>query len=131
MEIIPFRSIGSINFGDSKHVARQRFHSVPTEFQKDVDEESTDAYDDYGLHLYYDCHQRVEFVEAFSPADPIFRNVKFIGRKLNEVVSDLSRLGFSSESSEMGCMMPEAGLAVIAPTGIVEGVSVFREGYFD
>ena len=130
MEIVPFRSFGSIQFGERKHIVRQRFQSLPTEFQKDANEESTDAYDDYGLHLYYDCHQRVEFVEAFAPADPTLRHVNFIGRTLDEVVSDLLRIGFSSETSEMGCMVHEAGLAVIAPMGFVEGVSVFRKGYF-
>lgn len=130
MEIVPFRSIGSIQFGESKHIVRQRLQSLPSEFQKDVNEESTDTYDDCGVHLYYDCQQRIEFVEAFAPADPTLINVIFIGSTLDEVVSDLLRIGFSSETSEMGCMVHEAGLAVITPMGFVEGVSVFRNGYF-
>src|SRR5262245_58298124 len=69
MEIIPFQSIGTLSFGDSRKVARAKLASTFSTFQKGDGPTETDAFDDLGLHLYYDEEGRLEFVEAFDPAE--------------------------------------------------------------
>ena len=54
MEIVPFKSVGPLEFGDSRQVSREKLGSTFTTFRKDVGENETDSFDDLALHLYYD-----------------------------------------------------------------------------
>jgi|SRR5579864_1340719 len=131
MEISSFESVGSLRFGDLRQDIRKRLVGNYVTFKKDVGENDTDAYNELGLHLYYNKQDRLEFVEIFEPAQPQFRGILFIGRDVSDVSNDLKKLGFSTESDEVGLNCPEAGIGLTASDGIIEGVAVFRKGYYD
>src|SRR5437899_12990923 len=80
MEIRPFEGLGDVRFGmrrgDARALLGQEFRS----FKKTpLADRLTDAYTQFGLHLYYDGQDRLEFVEAFQPCVPIFRGVELLG----------------------------------------------------
>jgi hypothetical protein len=56
---------------------------------------STDAYAELGLHLYYDAADRLEFIEAFKPSEPRFQSVKLLGPR-EAVVQRLLEAGVQS-----------------------------------
>lgn len=130
MEITPFRSIGSLAFGDSPENAREKLASPFSRLKKGEPNEA-DAFDALNLHLYYDDKNHLEFVEAFGSADVTFRGVVFLGRDLATVIDDLRALGFSpTEADGYGVKFGSAGIALTAPSGIVEGVGAHRKNYY-
>ena len=131
MEVIPFISIGLLTFGDSRQVAREKLASRFSTFAKVAGTNESDAFDHLGLHLYYDKTGRLEFVEAFAPANVVFRGVTFLGRDLESVTSDMKALGFNPTETDVGVDFQDAGIALTAPSGVVEGAAAHRKGYYD
>lgn len=131
MEIVPFVSMGALTFGDSRRMSRAKLDSSYSTFEKLVGENETDSFDDLGLHLYYSDTDHLEFVEAFPPAQIRFRGVVFLGRELDSVISDLATLGFEHTETDVGVRFEAAGIALTAPSGVVEGVAAHRKGYYD
>jgi hypothetical protein len=131
MEIVPFTSVGGLCFGTTRHRSRERLGGGSQSFRKVVGATETDAYDALGLHLYFDDEERLEFVEAFEPASPSFRGILLLGRDRGEVAEELTAMGYDLTQDAYGLRCDGAGFALTAPDGIVEGVGVFREGYYD
>lgn len=130
MEIVPFRSIGPLSFGDPRDVARTKFASMFSTFEKVAGATETDSFDDLGLHLYYDDEGRLEFVEAFDPAEVVFRGISFLGRELTAVTRAMQALGFAATPTDVGVRFDQAGIALTASAGDVEGVAAHRRGYY-
>lgn len=131
MEIVPFSSIGALTFGDTREDARAKLGADYSMFAKDGGANETDAFDDSGLHLYYDDAGKLEFVEAFEPAEIVFREIHFLGRDIASVVRDMNAAGFAENYSDVGVKFPEAGIAIFAPSEIIEGVAAHRKGYYE
>jgi hypothetical protein len=131
MEIVPFVAIGELRFGETRQAIRQRLGGNSQSFSKSEGENETDAYDELGLHLYFDNEDRLEFVEAFEPAIPTFQGFVLLGRDLDEVEIELSAIGYGSVRDDVGLKFDGAGIALFAPARVVEGIAVFRRGYYD
>jgi len=131
MEVIPFCSVGVLSFGDERQIVRQNLASNFSTFKKVYGEAETDSFDTLGLHLYYDDAGRLEFVEAFAPAEVTFRGVRFIGRDVETVIAEMKAIGFESTDADVGVDFPDAGLALTATEGVLEGIAAHRKGYYD
>lgn len=131
MEIIPYKSLGILSIGDTKQVARSKLRGSFIEFRKYPYDKDADAFNEEGLHLFYDSEGRLEFVEAFPPANVTYKGIQFLDRANDDVISDMQFLGITGMMDEDGCIFPEAGIASYAPRGIIESVSIYRKGYFD
>ena len=131
MEIGPFSSMGVLSFGDTRQIARSKLASVFSTFRKDTGENETDSFDGLGIHLYYDNEGKLEFIEAFPPADVSFRGIRFLGRDIGSVVTDMEAIGFVATNADIGVDFGDAGIALTSPTGMVEGVAAHRKGYYD
>lgn len=131
MEIVPFTTMGVLAFGDSRAVAREKLGSDFSTFEKVVGAGETDSFDDLGMHLYYSDTGQLEFVEAFDPAEVVFRGVGFLGSDLNSVIPSMGLLGFTPTEDDIGVKFESAGIALTAPAGVVEGVAAYRKGYYD
>jgi len=87
LEIRPFEGLGDLRFGMSRRDVRALLGQEFRSFKKTPLADSlTDAYAQYGLHLYYDGQDRLELVEAFRPCVPIFQGVELLGPR--KVVPD-------------------------------------------
>ena len=131
MKIIPFTSIGLLKFGDSRQDARGKFASRFSTFAKFSEENPIDLVADDAIHLHYSDAGLLEFVEAFDPAEVTFQDIAFLGRDLEAVISDMMSIGFSPTRSDVGVEFEGAGIALYAPSGVVEAVAAHREGYDD
>lgn len=129
MEIIPFRSMGELVLGETREVCRSKIQSPFQTFLKCSDSKTeTDAFDNVGLHLYYDESYCLEFIEAFKPTDITFRGVRFLGRWKPCVIRDMKRLGFSPVGD---LHFLEAGIALTVEwRWPIEAVAVYRNGYY-
>ena len=118
-------------FGDVRKDARDKLNAKFSTFEKVAGENETDAFDDIGLHLYYDDDGQLEFVEGFEPVDITFRGIRFLNRDVTSVVQDMNAIGFNQTRSNDAVKFPDVGIALYAPSGIVEGVAAHRKGYYD
>lgn len=132
MDIVPFTSVGILKFGDSRQEAREKLDSNFTTFRKHSSEIETDAFENLHIHLYYDQERRLEFVEAFAPAEVTLHGITFLGRNLGDVILDMKSLGFiPTESDDTSAEFEGAGIALTAPSGVVETVAAHRKGYYE
>lgn len=131
MEIVPFKSIGPLSFGASRADCHGKLRASFTVFRKVASADQTDAFDELGLHLYYDSDGNLEFVEGFAPAAVSFQGVSFLGRDLAEIVEDIGRLGHSSNDPGDGVAFTDLGIALTDEDGVVTGVAAHRKGYYD
>jgi len=131
MEIVPFESVGELLFGTSRESVRRLLGGECTPFRKHADASEIEVCETRGLHLYFDDDDKLEFVEGFEPAEITFQGIEFLGRALATVIADMRSLGFASLPADVGVDFPTAGIALTAPTGVVEGVAAHRKGYYD
>src|SRR6266480_1366133 len=129
LEIRPFEGLGDLRFGMSRRDVRTLLGQEFRSFKKTPLADSlTDAYTQFGLHLYYDGQDRLELVEAFQPCVPIFRGVELLGpRKV--VLEGLREAGVGSPRRDAdGELFHDLGFGLYSPGDMVEGVSVYRKG---
>ncbi len=132
MEIHSFQGLGVLRFGQSREMVREILGGVYRSFTKALGSTNeTDASDELGLHLFYDDSDRLEFIEGFGSAILSFQGIEFLGRDLAEIENRLEALGYTVERSDAGLQSDTAGISIYAPGGVVEAVSVFRQGYYD
>jgi hypothetical protein len=129
--IISFQSVGPISFGQSRSSVRSRLGEEFKSFRKAGGENETDAYDGLGIHLYYDDEDCLEFAELFAPAVVEFQDIRLIGRSIEELTSDMRMLGYEGVPDQAGYSYDEVGLGLTVNRGRVEGVAVFKNGYYD
>ena len=126
----PFESLGPLRLGASRGEVREALSEAPHEFVKGAGPDVAEAYEEAGLHAYYDSAGRLDFIEAFQPCSPVFAGVELLGPDVSFVVARLRELGLvEREDGEGGIWFEDQGFALYAPSEASEGVSVFGRGY--
>jgi hypothetical protein len=79
MQIIPFKSVGDLNFTDNRQTLRDK---VGGEYQSGSDEfegikEYYDFFPEWDMLIYFDASDRVNAFEFFSP-EPEFRDIDIL-----------------------------------------------------
>jgi hypothetical protein len=136
--IRPHEGIGPIRFGMDSNAVRNILGGTVRSFRKTADAKApTDAFDEYGMHVYYDDAGRCEAVEVASPGTPILHGQPLIGRPFEELRHMLEQIDPKAEVDDAGLTAPSLGIGVFAPFASdspgepVEGVIVFKEGYYN
>lgn len=130
-KIKPFVGVGTLVFGQQRDSVRdilgEKYHS----FKKTVDENETDAYAALGLHLYYDNDNCLQYIEAFQPADIEFSGISLLARPIAKVFIELQECGCDGAEDDIGVVYASLGFGLVVSDGVVDGVGVFRKGYYD
>ena len=130
-DIRPFVGIGELKFGETREALRERLGATVKPFLKCKTGPLVDAYDSFGLHLYFDSQDRLEFIETFVPAMTTFAEIHLLGLEVEEANRLLSEIGCSGEPIDVGYQYDNEGFCLYAPLSIVLAVSAFRRGYYD
>jgi hypothetical protein len=131
-EIIPYSGVGSLRFGLSRSEARSLLEGTPSTFRQGPYAISdTDAYEELGLHLYYDSDDLLRCIMAFGAGPIHYESIMLLKRPLEEVVEDLARLGLSPRYDDEGYWFHDVGFVVYSPESTVEAVTVYRRGYYE
>ena len=135
-EIIPYAGIGPLRFGATRAEVREVL-AVPVEaFQKTPTSDAlTDAFDDLGIHVYYDSADRCEAVElGGAHAAPSFEQRLLLRMRREEARSWLAERDPELRVSLTDLTSPIYGFALHtesdAPDARVKSVFVFRRGYY-
>lgn len=134
-DIMPYRRVGPISFGMTRTEVRETLAEIPETFIRDPDDPSpADAFQDLGIHIFYDAEDRCAAVE-FWRAQPTFRGHALLYERLTQVVSWLQKMDPRLAQNILGASSPKFGFALYtdgaakSDTATINGVLVFRRGY--
>nr|WP_320010898.1 hypothetical protein [uncultured Desulfobulbus sp.] len=130
--IVTFIGLGDIRFGMNRSDLREIFQNKYKTFSRDRNEDQEiDSYDIFGLQLNFDDQDKLEFIEAFYPSNPMYDGITFIGRQANSIQQEMSNKGFKTIQDDVGYDFPDLGFGVYVREGTIEAVSIYRRGYYD
>lgn len=131
-KIHAYVGVGQVEFGITRTQARSRIDGAPTTFRKGpFATNDTDAYDDLGLHVYYDSEDYVRCIMAFGSGPVHYSKIALLGRPLEEVFHDLAGIGLTPRYDDEGYWFDDAGFVLYAPDDVVKAVTVYRRGYYE
>ncbi len=131
MNIIPFKKVGMLEFGMEREKIRKFLGPNYVTFKKSLWElNTTDDYSELGLHLYYTEDDKLEFIEMFPPAQPIFNEVNLFEVAMKEAVNLLLRFDNNPEIDKSSYIFHKVGIAFYIQSSTIEAVSAFSEDYY-
>lgn len=137
LDLRSYDGLGAIRFGMRRDQVRGAVGAPVRTFRKTPDATTlVDAFDNEGIYVYYDAQDLCEAVEVASPAIPILEGQTLLGKPFAELRDWLRTLDPDIEVDESGLTAPTVGLGLYAPSAQkapnepVDGVIVFRRGYY-
>lgn len=138
LSIKPKLGIGKLRFGMTIDEIRKTMNEPFQSFMKTpMSTMPTDAFDESGIHVYYDNNGRCEAIELGSPAIPVLDGDPLIGEPFIKVLQKIKTLDKNVEEEDVGFTSYELCLGAYAPekeedeTAPIEGVIIFKVGYYD
>lgn len=131
LEIVPFEKVGKLTFGLKREKVRELLGSNFKTFQKNLwSNQTTDDYSVFGFHLYYTDDNKLEFVEMFPPARPIFRGINLLQENVQNTLETLKRFDSGPKVDETGYIFHQIGIGLYIEGDKLEAVSVFSKDYY-
>ena len=130
-QLLPYDGLGELKFSQTRENIRSILGRACRLFKKTPQSNLSDVYDKYGLHLYYDSHDMLEFIESYQPCRPFYEQVSILNRNVKKVISDISKLGYTERFDSGSYFFDDLGLALYAPASHVEAASMYKRGYYD
>lgn len=134
MNIIPFQSVGNLNFTDERHVLRGK---IDGEYQPGMNEfeghkEYYDFFPEVDMLIYYDAADRVNAFEFFS-VGPEYRDIDLLSETYNDLLELFKTFDPELTIEEDNFESAKLGIVVnmTEPDDLPESVLVYREGYYD
>ncbi|MES2277826.1 MAG: hypothetical protein V4592_17500 [Bacteroidota bacterium] len=137
MNIIPFKSVGELNFTDSRQVLRDKMNE---EYQSGVNDfegykEYYDFFPGSDLLIYFDAADRVNAFEFFSP-EPEFKDIDILSETYGKLIELFSVFDPDLVIEDTGFDSAQFGIGVHAPdtedpNDMAESVFIYRKGYYD
>lgn len=135
-DIASYERVGPISFGMSRTDVRKQL-GVPVEtFMKTNDSAvPTDAFDELGIHVFYDAQDACEAVE-FWRSGPTFRGKKMLNERFAKIAAWLEAIDPGAKPNASGLTSLAFGFGLYAespeePQSVIASVIVFKRGYYD
>ena len=127
MNFIPYESIGSIHFGESRKDVRNG-NSNFQEFKKNRFSKNTT--DDFGnYHVFYTESNCVEAVEVLNGIEIFLKGINITSLPLEKLIAFLSDSKMTKEDDSIN--FPSFGLTVSVKVDIIESYLCYKRGYWD
>ncbi|MGD6849146.1 hypothetical protein [Rossellomorea aquimaris] len=138
LNMISYESIGPIKLGMTRDQIRSVLNSKVTEFKKTQwDENTTDSFDELGIHVFYKAGHICEAVEVSEPANPTFNGNKLVGIPFKQVRQFLQKYDKDLSIDTDGIISEVLGISLYID-GVddeekeqVQSVMFFEKGYYD
>lgn len=125
MEFTPYNKVGNIAFNEKRSLVRTDYPNF-REFKKTpISKNTTDAYP--GFHVFYDSQNEVEAVELFRGESLVLNGVNLFSLSKAEFINKFP--GCVDEDDSLNCA--KEGFMVSFAHGEVDGILVYRKGYWD
>lgn len=131
MNLVLEPQVGASNllFGVSRNDVRSALVVGKLE-TKDMEPEN-DFYESEGLILGYDEKDELEYIEIIKPSTVEYKGTSFFSLSLSKCIAEMNSSGHTSELEDGGYNFKDIGIAFYCPQGVLESVSIYREGYYD
>jgi hypothetical protein len=137
LEIRPYDGVGPIRLGMSREEVRQALPVPAERFQKFPGAPPIDRVRNPSLMVHYDHEDICEAIEVAQPGEPTLMGQELLGRSFDHL-----RAWFNEQDPHLhvdgdGLISKKLGVGLYAPAApngphsLVEGVIVFRHGYYD
>jgi len=133
-----FIGANGLKFGMSPSEIRAAVGASVESFMKTPTfEHPTDAFDSEGLHVHYDKDGKCEAIEFFSPAKVLLNGTTLSGQPYEFLVKYLRSMDPALEEEDDCLTSYSHGIGAFAPGSLddpavsVQGIIVFRKGYYD
>lgn len=138
-EISSYVSAGPIALGMLRAEVRQTLGAPVESFQKTPSSATkSDAFDTLGIHVHYDSDDRCKAIEFGSAvSEPKFSGRQLLKQPFAQLEPWLRQLDPEVRSGTEGLTSLKLGFGLYGtpasqdPESLVEGVIVFRRGYYD
>ena len=137
MKIIPFQSVGDLNFTDNRQTLRDK---IGGEYQSGADDfegvkEYYDYFPDREMLIYFNEADRVNAFEFFTP-EPEFRDIDILSETYAKLIELFTVFDPELVVEDTGFDSAKLGIGVHAPetedaNDLPESVFIYREGYYD
>ena len=125
MELTPYIKVGNIAFSEKRSLVRVDYTNF-REFKKTpISRNTTDAYP--GFHVFYDINNEVEAVEFFHGESLTLNGVNLFSLSKAEFINKFPSC--IDEGSSLNCV--KEGFMVSFAHNVVDGILVYRKGYWD
>ena len=140
MEFIihPRQGIGPVRLGMSRQEIRTILGVPPDTFrQNQFADTDTDYFVSIGIMADFDAGERCNFITAVSEARPTFQNRPIVGVPHDQCEAWFRQLDPGLEVGDVGLISRKLGISLYTssvkkcPSGPVECVHVFADGYYD
>jgi hypothetical protein len=132
MEIVPNVGIGHLCFGDTYDTIVKKIGLPHSAFKKSpFSDEFAIDYRMIGLHIYLDVDRKADFFECFTPSVPTYAGEVLIKRNSSDILTRFTNMGCAVRQQSDALFFDDLGIALYAPAGEVEGVSVYPRGYYE
>ncbi|WLR51926.1 hypothetical protein LC040_03165 [Bacillus tianshenii] len=137
LNIVPYESIGPIKLGMPRDEIRSLLNSKVVEFEKsEFDKNTTDAFDELGMHVFYKEDDTCESVEVSEPALAVFDGMNLVGTSFKKAKELLQKYDKGLSIDGNGLISYQLGISLYLEDTDdeslpVEAVMVFERGYYD
>lgn len=128
MVINPNVAVGSLELNFTKS-ACERVLGIATESFKRTDDSTATVlvYDQDSIYVTIDKDENVIEYSLFAPLQVYLKGIQLLGRKANEVYSQLQDAGLIFEPNDVGMESLEFGVNLVEIEEIIDCVEVFSE----
>jgi len=133
-EIVPFRSVGSLNIGMAKTEVRKILGtSVLCPNKTEDGKHTTEFYQDADVFTFYDIGGNAEAFEFTGDKGVYFDNCDLFTSSKDEVISLLMKYDSDPCTEDSASIdFTKIGISLYIPLGEdVEAILVFKKGYYD
>jgi len=135
-ELIPNKGIGNISLNSSRDQVNKSLKTKATVFKKTKNSENTtDAFDDIGVHVYYDKNNKVKAIEAFSESRVILDKKYIFKTPAKDVYQKIKKIDPDAKDDDQTTLTSKKlGLSIFSSNGFasennIDSVLVFRKDY--
>jgi len=133
MKIVPHVSVGPIMFNLTVEDVLSMLGEPTARFFKGFSNRETFAYDDVGMHVFFDKYLLVDSLEFFEPAKLILFDIELFELSFEDLINLFKEKDASTKEDDDGFVANQTGIAVYAPEKVedrtlkAEAILVYRD----
>jgi len=135
--IRPHEGIGPIDFGMSRDEVRRLFDGEDPRSKQSDSSVASDLFPVNGVLVHYGDDETVEAIEVGMRGEPTLFDARLLNRPMEDLVTWMRTIDPRLEVDDVGFTSFRFGIGAFAPQAskvrdaIIEGIIVFKPGYYD
>jgi hypothetical protein len=129
-EIFPFVGVGPLKFGMTRVMVRSLLGDHFEVFQKGFEKNTTDAYDCFNFHLFYDNNDYFDCLTAFGSCPISYKGIALLNVPIQIALKELEKQLLQYRFDD-GYFLDKGGFALFESEDLIKGVTVYSKKCFE